>query len=83
MLTAYHHFEYDCEFAYFCNGSQIYYFCYSAGTRQHPGTWNGLGDALSVEPSAIRRYYIQISTWGNAILAGFDSKSSHIDEYID
>ncbi|KAI1732883.1 serpentine type 7TM GPCR chemoreceptor srw domain-containing protein [Ditylenchus destructor] len=69
VLTAYHHFEYDCEFAYFCNNTQIYYFCYSAGTEKHPRTWDLQN--VTVEPSVIRRYYIQISTVSNALFVVF------------
>ncbi|CAK5069000.1 unnamed protein product [Meloidogyne enterolobii] len=62
------HFRYpylDCQLAHFCNGTQIYMFCYSAGTRTHPGSpWDKLS---SVRTSLIRRMLIQIGTICNAI----------------
>lgn len=66
LLTAYHHFEYDCQFAYFCNKTQLYYYCYSAGTVRHPTSWDRSNS--TVESSSLRRYYIQVSTICNAVL---------------
>uniref|UniRef100_A0A915CTU8 G-protein coupled receptors family 1 profile domain-containing protein n=1 Tax=Ditylenchus dipsaci TaxID=166011 RepID=A0A915CTU8_9BILA len=71
VLTLYHHFEYDCQFVYFCNYTQIYYFCYSAGTNQHPSSWDRQNGSLSIEPSMLRRYYIQVSTLSNALFVVF------------
>uniref|UniRef100_A0AC34QU54 G-protein coupled receptors family 1 profile domain-containing protein n=1 Tax=Panagrolaimus sp. JU765 TaxID=591449 RepID=A0AC34QU54_9BILA len=69
LLTMYHHFEYDCTLVYFCNNTQIYDYCYSAGTVRHPGTWDQQN--ITIEPSSIRRYYIRISTVSNAIFVVF------------
>nr|CAD2162312.1 unnamed protein product [Meloidogyne enterolobii] len=69
LLIIYHFFEYDCQLAHFCNGTQIYMFCYSAGTRTHPGSpWDKLS---SVRTSLIRRMLIQIGTICNAIFVVF------------
>lgn len=66
-LTAYHHFEYDCKLVYFCNNTQIYYYCYSAGTIRHPNSWDRKDLNIVIEPTWLRRYYIQISTVCNAL----------------
>ncbi|KAK0399264.1 hypothetical protein QR680_002965 [Steinernema hermaphroditum] len=69
LLTMYHHFEYDCQLAYFCNNTQIYFYCFSAGKSSHPVSWdlrNG-----TIEPSSFRRNYIRISTVCNAVLVVF------------
>nr|CAD2197808.1 unnamed protein product [Meloidogyne enterolobii] len=85
LLIIYHFFEYvsfiffkeilkkffqkDCQLAHFCNGTQIYMFCYSAGTRTHPGSpWDKLS---SVRTSLIRRMLIQMGTICNAIFVVF------------
>uniref|UniRef100_A0A1I8BJH6 G_PROTEIN_RECEP_F1_2 domain-containing protein n=1 Tax=Meloidogyne hapla TaxID=6305 RepID=A0A1I8BJH6_MELHA len=69
LLIIYHFFEYDCQLAHFCNGTQIYMFCYSAGTRTHPGSpWDRLS---SVRTSLFRRMLIQIGTICNAIFVVF------------
>uniref|UniRef100_A0A914H7J9 G-protein coupled receptors family 1 profile domain-containing protein n=1 Tax=Globodera rostochiensis TaxID=31243 RepID=A0A914H7J9_GLORO len=68
LLTTYHYFEYDCQLAYFCNGTQLYVFCYSGGTQTHPGSpWN----SIAIEPSSFRRFLIQMSTICNAIFTVF------------
>ncbi|TMS39733.1 hypothetical protein L596_006214 [Steinernema carpocapsae] len=69
LLTMYHHFEYDCQLAFFCNNTQIYYYCYSAGKTSHPVSWDL--SSGTVEPSTFRRYYIRIMTVFNAVLVVF------------
>ncbi|KAE9556350.1 hypothetical protein FO519_000390 [Halicephalobus sp. NKZ332] len=65
----YHHFEYDCNLVYFCNNTQIYDYCYSAGTMIHPGTWDKQN--ITIVPSPFRRHYIRISTVCNALFVVF------------
>ncbi|KAL3120244.1 hypothetical protein niasHT_008871 [Heterodera trifolii] len=68
LLTTYHYFEYDCQLSYFCNGTQLYVFCYSGGTKIHPGSpWN----SVAIQTSNFRRFLIQMSTICNAIFVVF------------
>lgn len=63
LLTAYHLFEWDCQLMNFCNYTQVLVFCYSAAT---------VGKRHSREVASVwRRYYIRISTFGNAIFVVF------------
>uniref|UniRef100_A0A915A9V2 G-protein coupled receptors family 1 profile domain-containing protein n=1 Tax=Parascaris univalens TaxID=6257 RepID=A0A915A9V2_PARUN len=65
VLTIYHHFAYDCELLYMCNGTQLTQACYSAALEEHPVSWL---NSDMVHSSPLKRYYIRISTIGNAIM---------------
>ena len=65
----YHHFEYDCRLVYFCNNTQIYNYCYSAGNFRHPGSWDKQN--VTVFPSPWRIHYIRISTICNALFVRY------------
>ncbi|CAI4227103.1 unnamed protein product [Auanema sp. JU1783] len=67
LLTVYHHFEYDCEIMTFCNGTQLYDFCYYAGD-QHPRTYKKID---IIFPSPVKKFYMRVSTIFNAVLVVF------------
>uniref|UniRef100_A0AC35GPP1 G-protein coupled receptors family 1 profile domain-containing protein n=1 Tax=Panagrolaimus sp. PS1159 TaxID=55785 RepID=A0AC35GPP1_9BILA len=69
LLTMYHFFEYDCRLVSFCNNTQLYNYCYSAGNFRHPGTWDK--GNITVFTSPWRTHYIRISTVCNAIFVVF------------
>ncbi|VDM46072.1 unnamed protein product [Toxocara canis] len=68
LLTVYHHFAYDCELVYMCSGTQLSQACYSAALEGHPVSWM---DSNVVYTPPLKRYYIRISTIGNAVMVVF------------
>uniref|UniRef100_A0A0K0EXJ1 G_PROTEIN_RECEP_F1_2 domain-containing protein n=1 Tax=Strongyloides venezuelensis TaxID=75913 RepID=A0A0K0EXJ1_STRVS len=66
LITSYHHFEYDCQMVYFCNGTQIRSFCYSAGFNTGNKNWDGSTNR-TWEISSFRKYYIIYSTACNVL----------------
>ncbi|VDD89543.1 unnamed protein product [Enterobius vermicularis] len=68
VLTTYHHFEYDCQMFFTCNGAQLSQACYSATDEKHPVSWM---NSNVVYTSPMKRHFIWISTLCNALLVVF------------
>ncbi|CAD6192890.1 unnamed protein product [Caenorhabditis auriculariae] len=67
LLTVYHHFEWDCVIEEFCNGTQMIDFCWYSGMR-HQKTYRKMD---YIDPSEVKKIYMQFSTFLNAILVVF------------